>query len=338
MFRSMILAMSLCMALSKALAHDGFILTHWGTWTVEEGIKAVDDAYRVGARHVSQLVKLCQTAPDSSEMHWCYARPGESLRESYQGRRLLGVYRHMREKGMELGLIPFLLVGDGSSRSYIKPKDREAWFRDYSEKVVELAEWAQELGATEVLAASELGSMYPHSKQWRSIIASIREVYKGHLTITTVIPQYLLIDFWDVLDSIGVSAYFPLTVKEDWHSLPVLEAAWQTHKKHLLEFAKLWKKPLTFAEVGYPATNVAAYMPWDYQWSKRTLDLAQQERCFQAFRKAFSTEKALRRFQMWGLSAQPDPSRKTFGPIGKPAEGAVAQIFKERAALKKRPH
>src|SRR5690606_16951051 len=106
---------------------------------------------------------------------------------------------------------------------------------------------------------------------------------------------------------------------------------WALHKKHLLALARLHGKPLTFVEVGYPATNIAAVKPWDYDWKRRRLDFELQKRCFEAFRRTWSNEPALRGFRIWGLSVQSFEPPMGFSPIGKPAEAVVQKLFEERS-------
>jgi hypothetical protein len=174
------------------------------------------------------------------------------------------------------------------------------------------------------------------SDGWRKVIHRVRAIFDGHLTISAVVEQFPFITFWDELDSIGISAYFPLApgswAAADW----LLEASWYDIKAHLLAFSLLHgRKPITFVEVGYPNTNVAATMPWDYDWSKRTLDMDLARKCWDAFRKVWSGDSHLRAFQIWGMGTAADAATepKSFTPLGKPSEAVVRQLFSERASL-----
>ena len=51
-------------------------------------------------------------------------------------------------------------------------------------------------------------------KFWNELILKIKKLYKGKLTYAANWDEYKRIHFWNVLDYIGVDAYFPLTDKK----------------------------------------------------------------------------------------------------------------------------
>ena len=314
---------------------DGFVLTQWGAWTPQEAIRALDQAHAAGARHISVLVMLCQSSQGASDIHFCEAAPGQNFQETSQGKRLSALLPEFEARGLSLGLIPFPRAAGLSSRQWIWPKDPKSWFRNYGDLLVDLGGFAREAGATELVVGSELTRLFTLEKNWRAVIQRVRGVFSGHLTLSPFFLQYQRIRFWDALDSVGVSFYFPLSLRKRRgakKSVDELERALRWHRGHLVPFAKKVGKPLTFVEVGYPATEVAAARPWDFQFEKRQLDLAQQARCFEAFRRVFSKEPLLRGFQIWGLSGQA-VNPKAFEPLGKPAEIPVRKLFEERAGM-----
>jgi hypothetical protein len=314
-----------------ALASDGFVLTQWGRWTHEEAVRAVDAARAAGARHISVLIHLCQDSATANEMRWCEAGAGEPLRPSFQGQRLLRLAGYLKEHGLELSLIPFPRAEGLQSRQWINPSSRPDWFRNYGDRVEELGRLATELEAAELIVGSELTVLFADGRGWREVIRRVRGVYSGHLTISVVFATYPLIDFWDALDSIGISHYFPLSAFEIRPSVARLEAAARVHRAHLLAFARSQGKPLTFVEAGYPATEMAARRPWDYTWSERTLDRELQARCFEAFGRAWRGVSELRGARFWGLTAQSIEPEMGFNPLGKPAEEQVRAFFAERS-------
>ncbi|MCC7441828.1 MAG: hypothetical protein IT285_09345 [Bdellovibrionales bacterium] len=328
-----------------AQASDGFALTQWGRWTLEEGLEAARVSRDLGARHLSVLVMMCPESATASSIDWCEQPAGTALAEGFQGKRLAALAQAARAEGMELSLIPFPMLPGGESRQWLRPRDPEAWFTAYGERLVELAGLARALGVRELVVGSELTLLFKASAGWRRVIAAVRSVYDGHLTLSPVFADYGTVTFWDALDSLGVSAYFPLTVDDRVSSVRVLEGSWRLHRSHLRAVAKAWGKPITFVEVGYPNTDVAASMPWDFEWSKRELDFGLAARCWEAFRRVWgapprlgpSTGEAaageLRSFRVWGLSAQSGElaNGKGFSPIGKPAEAPLKRAFTDRA-------
>jgi hypothetical protein len=95
--------------------------------------------------------------------------------------------------------------------------------------------------------------------------------------------------------------------------------------------AKRFHKPLTFVEVGYPTTRIAATRPWDFGFDKKGRDYDEDlpARCWEAFRQVWGHDPLLRGFRIWGLTSQPE-NPKAFSPIGKKAQSVVRQLFSDR--------
>jgi hypothetical protein len=314
----------------RQLPHaDGFILTEWGRWPTAKVLPALERALAVGARHFTLLVELTQAAATDAAPRFSFADAGTPLAAGHQGARLRELARWARERGATVGLVP-LLQWDGGGRQWLWPRAAEAWLERYAQLVRELASFATSIQATELVVGSELTCLFPYAASWRALIASVRREFGGHLTLSPTALDFATVRFWDALDSVGVSAYFPLAPARGVRSVGALTAAWWAHRAHLEAFAALRRKPLTFVELGYPSTEVAALKPWDYRFRERTLDLELQERCFRAFANVWSDARHLRAFRLWGLESNLDPNGKTHSPLGKPAEAAVSALFARR--------
>jgi hypothetical protein len=313
---------------------DGFIVTLWGDPQPADLAESVRMAADAGARHVTFLVFLEQDSPSASEVRFHGAQAGDPFDPTPQAQKLAAAIADAQGRGLSAGLDPFLSEPGGSQRHWFSPGDPGAWFASYGARMAELAAWAEAHGVDELIAGSELSLLFEDEAGWRGVIAQIRGGFSGHVTISSTWPDYELLRFWDALDSIGISAYFPLAFADWYESIDAYAAAWELHHAHLAAVAQAWGKPVTFVEVGYPATPVAATMPWDYDWS-RPLDQGRQWTCFEALRTVWSREPLLRRFAIWGLSPAAIDARDTNGrgflPLGKPAEGAVRDLFTERA-------
>lgn len=313
---------------------DGFVATLWGEYSLEQALEANQLAHDAGARQISFLVHLRQSGSAAHDLSWQGTRPGTPLAEAPAAEVLAAALADAAARGLATTLVPFVQADNHEPRAMFWPADRAAWFEAYSRCLAELAGFAEAHGVTELLAGSELSLLYLDGAAWRGVIATIREHFHGHLTISCLWFTYPSIQFWDALDSIGVSAYFPLALRASTREVGRLERAWRLHRRHLLAFAALRGKPLTFSEVGYPATEVAARIPWDFAWSERSLDLELQAACFEAFRRVWSREPRLRRFAIWGLESAAADARHAGGlgfvPLGKPAEEAVRRLFRER--------
>ncbi len=313
---------------------DGFIATLWGEPSLGDLDESVRLAADSGARHVTFLVFLTQDGPRASSVRFANTADGTPFDGTPMAAKMRHAIANARSRGLSAGLIPFPMEPGHSRRHFWNPDDRAAWFQSYGARLRDLARFAEREGADELIAGSELSLLFQDSRGWRGVISGIRGEFSGHVTISSTFPDYGFIRFWDACDSVGVSAYFPLAVFPWTTSASAFERAWRLHRAHLATVARAYRKPLTFVEVGYPATNAAATQPWNFDWS-RPLEHGRQALCFEAFRRVWSRDPLLRRFEIWGLSPiavdRRDTGGKGFLPLGKPAEAPVRQLFAERA-------
>ena len=98
---------------------------------------------------------------------------------------------------------------------------------------------------------------------WREMVETIRKVYSGQLTYAAHWDRYMDIRFWDVLDYIGINAYFPLTEK----MVPTyneLKEGWTKWVQEMEEFQVDLDKPIIFPEIGCNSADGAAIRPWEH--------------------------------------------------------------------------
>ena len=96
---------------------------------------------------------------------------------------------------------------------------------------------------------------------WRRLIAKVRAEFDGPLVYSANFDSWDGIGFWDALDFIGVSAYFPLSDRAD-PSLGELEAGWDRALGPLEAASKRWGRPVLLTETGFPSIASAARAPW----------------------------------------------------------------------------
>lgn len=314
---------------------DGFVVTLFGTWSEKEAIAVVDEAARAGARHVTFLVWLDQDSPNASSVRWDSDDAVTPFSQSTLAPRLARAIAEARRLGLSSGIDPIVKEPGGSRRIFFWPADRAAWFASYGARMRELAAFAEAQGCDELVAGSELSLLFQDAAGWRAVIGGIREVFTGHVTVGGTFPDFETYRFWDACDSIGLSAYFPLASSTRVRSVLLLTWVWRAVRIELALLSRAWGKPVTFVEVGYPATSVAAVTPWDFGWAARTADEDLQRRCFEAFRRVWAGDPLLRRFAIWG-GQTPAMDRaftggKGFRPLGKAADPVVRGLLSDRA-------
>ena len=129
--------------------------------------------------------------------------------------------------------------------------------------------WAEQVTEGQSLAAiaTRRQKLDTH---WRRLIAEVRQVYRGKLTYAANFDQYHQVGFWDVLDFMGINAYFKLRSEipgpgEKDRLYPLLVAGWRGVLGDLELFRrqqKLEKKPVLFTEMGFTRRALSTLEPW----------------------------------------------------------------------------
>lgn len=300
--------------------HDGYVLALWDEDIPADALEALFARLKGnGARHVTIPVFGCQTDPASADVGSC---------EVASRARALDLARAARDHGFGTSFLPIVAGKRWEWRGEFEPEDRAAWFESYTRWIVQLAREALEVGASELIVATELTRLYRRTKEWSDVLVEVRRVFPGPLVVT-VNWSDLDTGFWDDADAIGVSAYFPLSS----HAAPTqddLDAGWRRIRDGILGVARKHRRPVHISEIGYPSMTHAAQRPWDGKTSSPP-DPDLQARCFEAFRRAWEGVRELVRVNVWAAG---DPRRvdpRGFDISGKPAEAVIGRMFQERA-------
>jgi hypothetical protein len=181
------------------------------------------------------------------------------------------VVAQAHELGLKVMLQPIVLSNDGVWNGLFEPADLEGWFRGYRDIIAEYARLAQGTGVDLFCFGTEFFTLTgpEHSGLWRDTIAVVRGNYGGPVTYSAnwgdkQRPEYGVIDWWDQLDYIGISAYFPLS----WNDFNIdpLVAGWRSYTDpyqpadnpfvfhwfdQIHEVQQRWGKPVIFTKIGF---------------------------------------------------------------------------------------
>ncbi len=225
----------------------------------------------LGITHVTLVQFGFQQSVEQTEIRmnpdaWWYSESDRGAKEIAQSADSLG---------MKIILKPHLWLGgyhaEGQPRNEIKYADEEswtAWEADYTGFLMHYAHLAEEVGAEILVIGTELArSAHERPQYWRGLIENIRSVYQGKLTYAANWwEEYEHIEFWDMLDYVGVQAYFELSDDPDPTSIMLAEG-WNSHKEVLSSLSAQLKRPVLFTEIGYRNVADAAAQPW--RWPSR---------------------------------------------------------------------
>jgi hypothetical protein len=279
-----------------------------------------------GATDVLVVVNAYQSDRFASDIA---LRPGHSPSEATVARTLAQV----EEAGMRAALMPVVRLqqrGPHDWRGVIAPADGlDAWFESYRRFVRPLAQLAHNAGARRFVVGSELGSLEPYQTHWRALISELRGDFSGVLSYSANWDHAQAVQFWDALDEVGLTAYFPLTMGGKPPSTQSLAQAWRAPRGEIDELRRRIGKPVLITEIGYPSHDGAAGQPWD-DTSSEELDLGLQQRLYRSFCDAFSATPSISGFYVWNWFGFGGPRDLSFTPRGKPAAHELAKCF-ERA-------
>ncbi|WP_232835071.1 glycoside hydrolase family 113 [Pleomorphovibrio marinus] len=283
-----------------------------------------------GITHLSQTPFGWQSDPNLPEIRW-----EKHTERMWWGESLVGVKTTTdlaREKGVESILKPHLWVR-GEWPGVIKMQTDEdwgMWFDQYAEFILYYAAYAEDQNIPILCIGTELELTSDRDVDWRNLITEIRKVYSGELTYAANFTEYEQVKFWDVLDYIGIQAYFPLAEKHN-PSLRTLKNSWDIKIKEIEKVQQRFQKPVIFTEVGYCNTVDAAIEPWIWPNERKEIELSEevQALCYQSFFETVWEKDWLAGVYFWKWYPQPRDREPDFTPQGKKAEGIMVKFFSE---------
>src|SRR5687768_1755296 len=227
---------------------------------------------------------------------------------------LISAINEARRQGLRVMLRPYLDVKDGSWRADITPSNPGAWFASYTAFINHYLDIAKAHGVTEFTVGVELINMTDpkYAPNWTAIIANARARYSGLLTYSANWGkppriEYTQITWWDKLDYIGISAYFPLH-EGDSPTKEQMVAGWSTYTDHwggtykwideIKAVRDRYNKDVVFTEIGF-GSYVNSPARWDQPQKTNVLDLDVQARAVDATIQAWSTIPWFRGIYWW---------------------------------------
>lgn len=281
----------------------------------------------LGASHVLLPVAWEQPRIDSSAVG-----PG---RGTVDDELLLEVVRRARRAGLGVALMPFVEIaapGPRDWRGRLRPEDPDAWWESYGWFIRHYAELAARARIDLLAIGSELTSLSTaeHGPRWRRLADEVRAIYAGPLAFVANHDALDLTAPFEVVDLVGVSAYFKLTSDPDAHET-VLRRAWRRHAARLASLARSTRKRVVIFELGYPSIDGGAIRPWDYGRGA-PIDLEEQRAAYGAAVDALGDAPWLAGTFFWMWFGPGGPHDRFYTPRGKPAEAEMRSFLQARTA------
>ena len=195
------------------------------------------------------------------------------------------------QHGLQVMLKPQVFIPGGwiGDLAFANENEWKKWEASYRKYILEMAEIASanDIGlfciGTEFRKSTHLRIQF-----WKDLIQEVRSIYCGPLTFSANWDYYEEIPFWNEMDYIGVSTYFPLTEAKT-PDINELLKKWEKYKYDFRKLNKKWNKKIIFTEFGYLSVDYCANKTWELEKKVKTLpvnELAQAnalDALFQSF-------------------------------------------------------
>ncbi len=219
-------------------------------------------------------------------------------------------------------------------------KSWQIWWENYTAAMVHYAKLAQDTNCQMFCIGCEMNNTETFETEWRNLIAQVRKNYKGPLTYNANHGREENLSWWDAVDMIGISAYYPVgthntqaALAEDMNnldkdsSLKEMNKNWASIRDRLRQLALKWNKPILFIEIGVRSAKGSSAMPWEW-YNDWPYDGKEQARYYQAAIENFWNEPWFAGYAWWAWHSHLYPKEKAIGdrsfcPYGKPAEDIV---------------
>ncbi len=272
-----------------------------------------------GANFVIFVPNGLQDTPQSEEI--CYTSPAtmddDELKEMID-------YAH--NLGMDVALKPTANCKNGTWRAHInffdedvpcEPKWRN-WFESYSDFQRHYAKISEQMGCYMHIAGCEMVMSEHRDDEWRKVIADIRSEYKGLVSYNTDKYQEHNVKWWDCVDVISSSGYYPI---DDW----------ERQLNRIETVVNKFNKPFFFAESGCMSVKDSNKVPND--WTVRgDVDLKGQADWFEAMFAACAKRPWVSGFAVWSWTDKLYPkknaaTRGDYEIYAKPAADVIKKHY-----------
>ena len=234
-----------------------------------------------------------------------------------------------KELGLRVALKPTVNCANGTWRAHISFFDEDVpcepkwgnWFNAYTAFQLHYAKIAEECGCEMFIAGCEMVMSEHRETEWRKLITEIRKVYHGLVSYNTDKYQEHNVTWWDCVDVISSSGYYPI-------------GDWERQLDRIEAVVNKFKKPFFFAESGCMSTEGSSLVPnnWEVKGSPSpTEQQSWYETMLAACKKRPWVEGMA--FWSWGEHLYPESralSRTDYELFGKPEEKTVRKYFELR--------
>ncbi|XEC93618.1 glycosyl hydrolase family 53 [Paenibacillus tarimensis] len=306
-----------------------------GEYRTQEAVDSLRKLKETGSEWIALSFWTWQDTVHSTEIKFDY-------NYTVTDRDIEYAVKEAKRLGMKVCLKPVVNSRDGIWRAHIGFPEEESrtnpywdqWFASYAGFLVHYAELAEELGCEMFCIGCEMIKTEAQTRRWKETIARVRSIYGGLLIYNANHGKEEGIEWFDQVDLIGTSAYYPVggcpgDTEEN------MIGRWQPIRERLEKLHRKFGKPVVFMEIGCRSALGCAAMPWDFGHTDLPYSEEEQANFYSSVIKVFWDEPWFGGFFWWDWSAKLYPHEQGksdvgFNIYGKQAEKIVKEWYINR--------
>ncbi|TXK19935.1 1,4-beta-xylanase [Homoserinibacter sp. GY 40078] len=292
-----------------------------GTWATPEA----EESMRLMADHGVTWTALAYAA---LQEHIISTEIRSDLAPTVGDDEIVGAIRRAHDLGLTVCLKPVVNVADGTWRAHIGFFDEDVpgepswgeWFASYRRFILHAAQIAEQEGCAMLCVGCEMVRADAQEDHWRALIADVREIYTGLVTYNCDKYQEDRVRWWDAVDVISSSGYYPID-------------SWERELDRIERVVATSGKPFFFMEAGCPSRDGSPARPNDWSLPGGP-SVTEQLRYFEEMFRAVRARPWVRGLMLWDWPAHLYPEQAAaqnddYCPYGKPAGTFMAEQYRE---------
>lgn len=291
-----------------------------GSFETKEAYESIDNLIKcTGANMITLVPNGLQETPQSEHIDF-------TSDATLSDKELIDMIDYIHKAGLMVALKPTVNCKNGTWRAFINFFDKEVhcepkwknWFASYTAFQLHFAKIAEQTKCEIFIAGCEMVMSERRSTEWRKLIADIRQNYSGPVTYNTDKYQEDNVDWWDCVDYITSSGYYPTN-------------DWEQELDRIELVVKKFNKPFFFAECGCMSVDGSSKAP--NNWMVRgEVNLEEQATWYTAMFEACKKRNWVKGFSFWDWCWKQYPLCKAsthcgYDIYGKPAQDVVKKYY-----------
>ncbi len=293
---------------------------HRGSFQREEAFQSLRNLKeRTNANFIILVPNGLQETPQSEEIDY-------QSNATVGDKELIDMISYAKSLKLRVALKPTVNCKNGTWRAFISFFEEDVpcepkwgnWFRAYTEFQLHYARIAEKTKCEMLIAGCEMVQTEHREKEWRNLIKEIRTGFSGLVSYNTDKYQEHNVSWWDAVDVISSSGYYPM---DDW----------EKQLDRIETVVKRFDKPFFFAECGCMSVKGSNLVP--NNWSMRgNIDLEGQAEWYHSMIEAIKRRDWVQGLAIWDwawnqYSLSEVLKHSGYDIYGKPAEKVVADFY-----------